>query len=112
MATRVRDWATVDYYALLGIDPGADAETVTRAYREQAKQSHPDATDDAAAAARFTTSPRRTPCSATAGRAASTTGCAPSCVPSNRPGRLGAGAAPAHGPAAGQAVDARARRSR
>src|SRR5262245_35561359 len=53
MATRVRDWATVDYYALLGIDPGADAETVTRAYREQAKQWHPDASTDAAAAARF-----------------------------------------------------------
>jgi curved DNA-binding protein CbpA len=53
MATRVRDWATVDYYALLGVDPGADAETVTRAYREQAKQWHPDATADAAAAERF-----------------------------------------------------------
>jgi curved DNA-binding protein CbpA len=53
MATRVRDWATVDYYALLGIDSSADAETVTRAYREQAKQWHPDATHDAAAAERF-----------------------------------------------------------
>ena len=53
MATRVRDWATVDYYALLGIDPGADAETITRAYREQAKQWHPDATADAAATERF-----------------------------------------------------------
>src|SRR5256886_17157780 len=53
MATRVRDWATVDYYALLGVDPSADAETVVRAYREQAKQWHPDATHDAAAAERF-----------------------------------------------------------
>jgi len=53
MATRVRDWATVDYYALLGIDPSADAETVTRAYREMAKQWHPDATHDAAATERF-----------------------------------------------------------
>src|SRR5690242_8656466 len=53
MATRVRDWATVDYYALLGIDRGADAETVTRAYREQAKQWHPDATPDSAASERF-----------------------------------------------------------
>lgn len=53
MATRVRDWATVDYYALLGVDPSADAETVIRAYREQAKQWHPDATHDAAAAERF-----------------------------------------------------------
>src|SRR5258705_13167665 len=53
MATRVHDWATVDYYALLGVDPSADAETVIRAYREQAKQWHPDATHDAAAAERF-----------------------------------------------------------
>src|SRR5690349_25119064 len=53
MATRVRDWATVDYYALLGVDPGADAETVTRAYREQAKQWHPDATEGTAASERF-----------------------------------------------------------
>ncbi len=52
-ATRVRDWATVDYYALLGIEPDADADAVTRAFREQAKRSHPDATDDAVAAARF-----------------------------------------------------------
>jgi len=52
-ATRVRDWATVDYYALLGVEPTADADAVTRAFREQAKRSHPDATDDAAAAERF-----------------------------------------------------------
>jgi DnaJ domain len=51
--TRVRDWATVDYYALLGIEPTADADEVTRAFREQAKRSHPDATDDEAAAERF-----------------------------------------------------------
>lgn len=51
--TRTRDWATFDYYALLGIDPSADADEVTRAFREVAKRSHPDATDDAAAAARF-----------------------------------------------------------
>jgi len=52
-STRVRDWATVDYYALLGVDSGADADTITRAFREQAKRSHPDATDDAGAADRF-----------------------------------------------------------
>jgi hypothetical protein len=51
--TRVRDWATVDFYALLGVEPNADAEAVTRAFRELAKRSHPDATDDEAAAARF-----------------------------------------------------------
>lgn len=50
---RVRDWATVDYYALLGVAPDADAAEITRAFREQAKQSHPDATDDTAAAERF-----------------------------------------------------------
>ena len=52
-AAPVRDWATTDYYALLGIEPSADAETVTRAFREQAKQSHPDATRDAVAISRF-----------------------------------------------------------
>src|SRR5437016_14207510 len=51
--TRVRDWATVDYYALLGIAPSADADEVTRAFRAQAKRSHPDATPGAAAAERF-----------------------------------------------------------
>ena len=51
--TRVRDWATVDYYALLGVEPTADADTVTRAFREQAKRSHPDLADGPEAAARF-----------------------------------------------------------
>jgi hypothetical protein len=53
IGTRVRDWATVDYYALLGVDSGADADEITRAFRAQAKQSHPDAAPDEAAAARF-----------------------------------------------------------
>jgi len=51
--TRVRDWATVDYYAILGVDPSADADEVTRAFRALAKQSHPDAAPDEAAAERF-----------------------------------------------------------
>jgi curved DNA-binding protein CbpA len=51
--TRVRDWATVDYYALLGVSPHADADEVTRAFRALAKQSHPDAVADEAAAERF-----------------------------------------------------------
>jgi len=51
--TRVRDWATVDYYAILGVDPSADADEVTRAFRVLAKQSHPDAAPDEAAAERF-----------------------------------------------------------
>jgi curved DNA-binding protein CbpA len=52
-ATRPRDWATYDYYALLGIEPTADADEVTRAFRMLAKQSHPDSTDDAAAVVYF-----------------------------------------------------------
>jgi curved DNA-binding protein CbpA len=51
--TRVRDWATVDYYALLGISANADADEVTRAFRALAKQSHPDAVPDEATAERF-----------------------------------------------------------
>jgi hypothetical protein len=51
--TRVRDWAKVDFYALLGVEPNANAETITRAFREQAKQAHPDTTGDPAAAVRF-----------------------------------------------------------
>ena len=51
--TRTRDWANFDYYALLGIDPTADADQVTRAFREAAKRSHPDVAADAEAAARF-----------------------------------------------------------
>lgn len=50
---RVRDWATIDYYAILGLAPGADADEVTRAFRARAKQSHPDAVPDEAAAERF-----------------------------------------------------------
>jgi hypothetical protein len=51
--TRVRDWATVDYYELLGVAPNADTDAVTRAFRDQAKRSHPDTTDDEAAVQRF-----------------------------------------------------------
>ncbi len=51
--THVRDWATVDYYALLGIAANADADEVTRAFRALAKQLHPDAAPDQGAAERF-----------------------------------------------------------
>jgi curved DNA-binding protein CbpA len=51
--THVRDWASVDYYARLGVSPDADADEVTRAFRALAKQLHPDATPDGAAAERF-----------------------------------------------------------
>ncbi len=32
-----------DYYAMLGVDPKADAETIKKAYRKLAKRYHPDA---------------------------------------------------------------------
>ena len=51
--TRVRDWATVDFYALLGVEPTADDAAVTRAYRERAKASHPDTGDGSAGTAQF-----------------------------------------------------------
>ena len=41
--TRPRDWADVDYYAVLGIDEDADDESIGRAFRALAKQLHPDA---------------------------------------------------------------------
>jgi hypothetical protein len=53
VATRVRDWATVDYYELLGVDSGASGDEIARAFRAAAKVSHPDATDDPVAAERF-----------------------------------------------------------
>ena len=41
--TRTRDWATVDYYATLGVDEHATEEDIARAFRALAKQLHPDA---------------------------------------------------------------------
>jgi hypothetical protein len=41
--TRVRDWATVDFYAVLDIAPDATDDEVARAFRRLAKQLHPDA---------------------------------------------------------------------
>jgi curved DNA-binding protein CbpA len=53
VATRVRDWAAYDFYALLGVDADATDDDIARAFRRAAKRSHPDATADPAAAERF-----------------------------------------------------------
>jgi DnaJ-like protein/uncharacterized protein DUF3592 len=53
VATRVRDWATVDYYKLLGVTTDASEDDIARAFRAAAKRSHPDATNDQGAAEQF-----------------------------------------------------------
>ena len=39
---RARDWATVDFYAVLGVEPTAGAEEIALAFRALAKRLHPD----------------------------------------------------------------------
>jgi hypothetical protein len=51
--TGVRDWATVDYYALLGVPADASADDIARAFRSAAKATHPDATSDPVERERF-----------------------------------------------------------
>src|SRR5262245_12977287 len=41
--TRVRDWATVDFYATLGLSADATDDEIARAFRALAKHLHPDA---------------------------------------------------------------------
>ncbi len=53
MATTVRDWATVDYYRLLGVSIDASGDDIARAFRAAAKRSHPDATNEPDAAEQF-----------------------------------------------------------
>ena len=49
-----REWFEKDYYQVLGVSKDADAKAVTRAYRKIARENHPDAKpDDAAAEDRF-----------------------------------------------------------
>jgi hypothetical protein len=52
-STRTRDWANVDYYAALGIEPGAGDDEIARAYRRRAKELHPDAGAPVEVADRF-----------------------------------------------------------
>lgn len=42
-----------DLYALLGVPPAADAPTIQKAYRERARELHPDVNASPDAAARF-----------------------------------------------------------
>ena len=49
-----REWFEKDYYSILGVSSSADAKEITRAYRKLARENHPDAKpDDAAAEERF-----------------------------------------------------------
>ena len=48
------DWATKDFYKVLGVDKDADASSIKKAYRKLARENHPDSNPgNAAAEARF-----------------------------------------------------------
>lgn len=43
---RTREWSSTDYYAVLGVEPGASPAVVDARYRELAKVLHPDRNAD------------------------------------------------------------------
>lgn len=51
---KTRDWATVDFYAVLGVPPTATSEEIGLAFRALAKQSHPDRVGSAVDSESFT----------------------------------------------------------
>ena len=48
---RTRDWATVDFYGVLGVEPTASADDINVAFRGLAKRLHPDRVGDASSEA-------------------------------------------------------------
>lgn len=50
---RTREWATIDYYAVLGVSPDAGATVIDARYRALAKEMHPDRTSDLIVIERF-----------------------------------------------------------
>jgi hypothetical protein len=56
VTVRTRDWAAVDFYAVLGVESTAPVEDIAGAFRGLAKELHPDRPDSSADdAERFTT---------------------------------------------------------
>ena len=45
-----REWFEKDFYKVLGVSEKAEAKEITRAYRKLARENHPDANPDNAAA--------------------------------------------------------------